>query len=183
LKSYRELPIRIGEFGLVHRNEPSGTLHGLARVRRFTQDDGHVFCAEDQIQSECTTLIDFVYDVYGDFGFKEVTVALSTRPEERVGDDSLWDKAEKALADALESKGLEFTLQPGEGAFYGPKIEFVLKDSIGRSWQCGTIQVDFSMPERLGAQYVTEDGGKKTPVMIHRAIVGSGRAQHDRPNG
>ncbi len=173
LKSYRELPIRIAEFGIVHRNEPSGTLHGLMRARRFTQDDAHVFCTEDQLQSEVSTLIELTYRMYKDFGFSDIEVALSTRPQERVGDDALWDRAEKALADALEEKNIPYTVQPGEGAFYGPKHEFVLRDSIGRRWQCGTIQVDFSMPGRLGASYVAEDGSKKVPVMIHRAILGS----------
>ena len=158
LKSYRELPIRIGEFGIVHRNEPSGTLHGLMRARRFTQDDGHIFCTEDQLQAEVATLIELTYRMYKDFGFTDIEVALSTRPEQRVGEDALWDRAEKALADALEEKGIAYTVQPGEGAFYGPKHEFVLRDSIGRRWQCGTIQVDFSMPGRLGASYVAEDG-------------------------
>ncbi len=173
LKSYRELPIRIAEFGIVHRNEPSGTLHGLMRARRFTQDDAHVFCTEDQLQSEVSTLIELTYRMYKDFGFSDIEVALSTRPEQRVGEDALWDRAEKALADALEEKNIPYTVQPGEGAFYGPKHEFVLRDSIGRRWQCGTIQVDFSMPGRLGASYVAEDGSKKVPVMIHRAILGS----------
>ncbi len=173
LRSHRELPIRIGEFGMVHRNEPSGSLHGLLRVRRFTQDDGHVFCTEDQIQQECATLIDFVYQVNGDFGFTDISVALSTRPDERVGEDEQWDKAELALADALQARGLDYTIQPGEGAFYGPKIEFVLNDSIGRQWQCGTIQVDFSMPGRLQAEYIDESSSRRTPVMIHRAILGS----------
>ena len=173
LRSYRDLPIRIAEFGLVHRKEPSGTLHGLLRARRFTQDDAHVFCTEDQLQEEVSTLIELTYRMYRDFGFKEIEVALSTRPEQRVGEDVLWDRAEKALALALEEKGITYTVQPGEGAFYGPKHEFVLRDSIGRRWQCGTIQVDFSMPGRLDAEYVTADGAKKTPVMIHRAILGS----------
>ncbi len=173
LKSYRELPIRIAEFGIVHRNEPSGTLHGLMRARRFTQDDAHVFCTEDQLQSEVSTLIELTYRMYKDFGFSDIEVALSTRPQERVGEYALWDRAERALADALEEKNIPYTVQPGEGAFYGPKHEFVLRDSIGRRWQCGTIQVDFSMPGRLGASYVAEDGSKKVPVMIHRAILGS----------
>ncbi len=173
LRSYRDLPIRIAEFGLVHRKEPSGTLHGLLRARRFTQDDAHVFCTEDQLQEEVSTLIELTYRMYRDFGFKEIEVALSTRPEQRVGEDVLWDRAEKALALALEEKGITYTVQPGEGAFYGPKHEFVLRDSIGRRWQCGTIQVDFSMPGRLDAEYVTADGAKKIPVMIHRAILGS----------
>ena len=173
LRSYRDLPIRIAEFGIVHRKEPSGTLHGLLRARRFTQDDAHVFCTEDQLQEEVSTLIELTYRMYRDFGFKDIEVALSTRPEQRVGEDALWDRAEKALALALEEKGISYTVQPGEGAFYGPKHEFVLRDSIGRRWQCGTIQVDFSMPGRLDAEYVTADGTKNTPVMIHRAILGS----------
>ena len=173
LKSYRDLPIRISEFGVVHRNEPSGTLHGLFRVRRFTQDDAHVFCSEAQIAEEVATLIDLTYRVYGDFGFTEVEVALSTRPENRVGEDALWEKAENDLAEVLAAKGIEYRLQPGEGAFYGPKIEFVLRDSIGRSWQCGTIQLDFFMPGRLGAKFVDEHGERQVPVMIHRAILGS----------
>jgi len=173
LKSYRDLPLRMAEFGSCHRNEPSGTLHGLMRVRNFTQDDAHIFCTEDQIQAEVIEFIDLLYKVYEDFGFNEVIVKLSTRPEQRVGSDEVWDKAEKALEIALDSKALEWELQPGEGAFYGPKIEFSLKDCIGRVWQCGTIQVDFSMPGRLGAEYVAEDGAKHTPVMLHRAILGS----------
>ena len=173
LKSYRELPLKIAEFGTVHRNEPSGTLHGLMRARRFVQDDAHVFCSEDQIEREVIALIDLTYEVYQDFGFDTISVALSTRPEQRVGEDALWDKAEHALEKALNSKDLEWTLQPGEGAFYGPKIEFVLEDCIGRKWQCGTIQLDFSMPGRLGAEYVGEDGDRHVPVMIHRAILGS----------
>ena len=173
LKSYRDLPLRMAEFGSCHRNEPSGTLHGLMRVRNFTQDDAHIFCTEDQIQDEVAAFIDLLYEVYADFGFKEILVKLSTRPEQRVGSDEVWDKAEKALEQALNTKGLEWDLQPGEGAFYGPKIEFSLKDCIGRIWQCGTIQVDFSMPGRLGAEYVAEDGSKHTPVMLHRAILGS----------
>ena len=173
LKSYRDLPLRISEFGICHRNEPSGTLHGLMRGRSFTQDDAHVFCTEEQIGSEVSTLIDLTYRMYNDFGFEDIEVALSTRPENRVGDDLLWDRSEKALATALEEKEIPFTVQEGEGAFYGPKHEFVLRDSIGRRWQCGTIQLDFSMPSRLGAEYVAEDGTKKVPVMIHRAILGS----------
>ena len=173
LRSYRDLPIRIAEFGVVHRNEPSGTLHGLLRARRFTQDDAHVFCTEDQLQAEVSTLIELTYRMYKDFGFEDIEVALSTRPEQRVGEDALWDRAEEALARALDEKGIQYVVQPGEGAFYGPKHEFVLRDSIGRRWQCGTIQVDFSMPGRLGAAYVTEDGSKQVPVMIHRAILGS----------
>ena len=173
LKSYRDLPIRISEFGVVHRNEPSGTLHGLFRVRRFTQDDAHVFCSEAQMYDETATLIDLTYRVYKDFGFENIEVALSTRPENRVGEDDLWERAEQALAQSLRDKDIEFKLQPGEGAFYGPKIEFVLKDSIGREWQCGTIQLDFFMPGRLGAKFVDENGERQTPVMIHRAIMGS----------
>ena len=173
LKSYRDLPLRLAEFGSCHRNEASGTLQGLMRVRGFVQDDAHIFCAEDDVQSEVSQFTDLLYQVYADFGFDEILIRLSTRPEERVGSDEVWDKAEKALADALDAKGLEWTLLPGEGAFYGPKIEFSLKDCIGRVWQCGTIQVDFSMPGRLGAQYVAEDGSRQVPVMLHRAILGS----------
>ncbi|MDI1229805.1 MAG: threonine--tRNA ligase [Methylobacter sp.] len=173
LKSYRDLPIRLAEFGSCHRNEPSGTLHGLMRVRNFVQDDAHIFCTEAQIQDEVSTFIDMLFDVYKDFGFEEVIIKLSTRPENRVGDDSVWDKAENALELALNTKALKWDLQPGEGAFYGPKIEFSLKDCIGRVWQCGTIQVDFSMPGRLDATYIAEDGSKQVPVMLHRAILGS----------
>lgn len=173
LKSYRDLPLRMAEFGSCHRNEPSGTLHGLMRVRNFTQDDAHIFCTEDQIQGEVSEFMDLLFEVYKDFGFEEVIVKLSTRPEQRVGADEVWDKAEKALEDALNAKGLDWELQPGEGAFYGPKIEFSLKDCIGRVWQCGTIQVDFSMPGRLDAHFVAEDGTKHVPVMLHRAILGS----------
>ncbi|MDP6134795.1 MAG: threonine--tRNA ligase [Arenicellales bacterium] len=173
LKSYRDLPMRISEFGICHRNEPSGTLHGLMRARRFTQDDAHVFCTEEQMHDEVSTLIDLTYRMYEDFGFTDIDVALSTRPENRVGEDDLWDRAEAALATALEEKGIAFTVQEGEGAFYGPKHEFVLRDSIGRKWQCGTIQLDFSMPRLLGAEFVAEDGSRKAPVMIHRAILGS----------
>ncbi|MCL7419931.1 MAG: threonine--tRNA ligase [Methylobacter sp.] len=173
IKSYRDLPIRMAEFGSCHRNEPSGTLHGLMRVRNFVQDDAHIFCAENQIQDEVSTFIDMLFDVYKDFGFEEVIIKLSTRPENRVGDDAVWDKAESALELALNNKGLKWDLQPGEGAFYGPKIEFSLKDCIGRVWQCGTIQVDFSMPGRLGATYIAEDGSRQVPVMLHRAILGS----------
>ena len=173
LKSYRDLPMRIAEFGSCHRNEASGTLQGLMRVRGFVQDDAHIFCAEDAIQEEVSVFIDLLYDVYKDFGFDEVLVKLSTRPEERVGDDDVWDKSEKALELALDNKGLAWDLLPGEGAFYGPKIEFSLRDCIGRVWQCGTIQVDFSMPGRLDAQYVAEDGSRQVPVMLHRAILGS----------
>lgn len=173
LRSYRELPLRYAEFGICHRNEPSGTLHGIMRVRRFVQDDGHIFCSRAQIRSEIENTCRMVYEVYQDFGFTEVELALSTRPEKRVGSDEIWDEAETALKLALEAQGLDYRLQPGEGAFYGPKIEFTLKDSIGRRWQCGTVQLDFSMPERLGAQYVDENGEKQTPVMIHRAVLGS----------
>jgi threonyl-tRNA synthetase len=173
IKSYRDLPIRLAEFGSCHRNEPSGTLHGLMRVRNFVQDDAHIFCTEGQIQDEVSTFIDMLFAVYKDFGFEEVIIKLSTRPENRVGDDSVWDKAENALELALNNKGLKWDLQPGEGAFYGPKIEFSLKDCIGRVWQCGTIQVDFSMPGRLGATFIAEDGSKQVPVMLHRAILGS----------
>ena len=173
LKSYRDLPLKLSEFGLVHRNEPSGTLHGLLRGRKFVQDDAHIFCTKEQLQNEVAELLQLTFDVYNDFGFNDVELALSTRPEKRVGEDSLWDEAEKALDLALTNQGLEFKLQPGEGAFYGPKIEFTLRDSIGRVWQCGTIQVDFSMPGRLGATYVAEDGSRQVPVMIHRAILGS----------
>ena len=172
-KSYRDLPLRIAEFGSCHRNEPSGSLHGIMRVRSFTQDDGHIFCAEDQIQSEVSEFIDVLHDVYADFGFSEIIYRLSTRPEQRVGTDESWDRAEKALADALDAKDLPWQELPGEGAFYGPKIEFSLKDCIGRVWQMGTIQVDFSMPGRLDAEYVAEDGSRQTPVMLHRAILGS----------
>ena len=173
LKSYRDLPLRLAEFGSCHRNEASGTLSGLMRVRGFVQDDAHIFCSEDAIQDEVSTFIDVLFDVYRDFGFNEVLVKLSTRPEERVGSDAIWDKSEQALELALNNKGLDWELLPGEGAFYGPKIEFSLRDCIGRVWQCGTIQVDFSMPERLDAQYVAEDGSRQVPVMLHRAILGS----------
>ena len=173
IKSYRDLPVRLAEFGSCHRNEPSGTLHGLMRVRNFVQDDAHIFCTESQIQAEVSDFIDMLFDVYKAFGFEEVIVKLSTRPANRVGDDAVWDKAENALEVALNNKGLTWELQPGEGAFYGPKIEFSLKDCIGRVWQCGTIQVDFSMPMRLDAVYIAEDGSKQVPVMLHRAILGS----------
>ncbi len=173
LKSYRDLPLRLAEFGSCHRNEPSGTLHGIMRVRNFTQDDAHIFCSEDQIQDEVSVFIDLLYKVYADFGFNDIIIKLSTRPEQRVGSDEVWDKAEHALERALNAKGLDWDLQPGEGAFYGPKIEFSLKDCLGRVWQCGTIQVDFSMPGRLDAHYIAEDGSKQVPVMLHRAILGS----------
>ena len=173
LKSYRDLPYRMAEFGLVHRNEPSGSLHGLMRVRSFTQDDAHVFCTEEQIQQEVAACIEMVFDTYKTFGFEDIDIKLSTRPENRVGSEEIWDKAEQALALALEDKGIKFEYQPGEGAFYGPKIEFTLHDCLGRAWQCGTIQLDFSMPGRLGASYVGEDGERHEPVMIHRAILGS----------
>lgn len=173
LKSYRDLPLRMAEFGSCHRNEPSGTLHGLMRLRNFVQDDAHIFCTEDQIQSEVSAFIDMLYAVYADFGFNDIIIKLSTRPEKRVGSDADWDKAEKALEEALNAKNIDWELQPGEGAFYGPKIEFSLKDCLERVWQCGTIQVDFSMPGRLGAHYVAEDSSRQTPVMLHRAILGS----------
>ncbi len=173
LKSYRDLPVRLAEFGSCHRNEPSGALHGLMRVRHFVQDDAHIFCSEEQVQEEVSAFIDLLFKVYADFGFHEIQTKLSTRPTKRVGSDVVWDKAELALQIALNQKGLAWTLQPGEGAFYGPKIEFSLKDSIGRVWQCGTIQVDFSMPERLGASYVAADNTRRVPVMLHRAILGS----------
>jgi len=173
LKSYRDLPMRLAEFGSCHRYEPSGSMHGLMRVRSFTQDDGHIFCAESSIQSEVAAFMKLLFAVYKDFGFDEIILRLSTRPEKRVGSDELWDKSELALKQALQSNGLPWELLPGEGAFYGPKIEFSLKDCMGRIQQCGTIQVDFSMPERLGAQFVAEDGSKQTPVMLHRAILGS----------
>ena len=173
LKSYRDLPLRMSEFGSCHRNEPSGTLHGLMRLRGFVQDDAHIFCTEDQIQEEVASFIDLLFDVYKDFGFNEVLIKLSTRPAVRVGSDEVWDQAEHALETALNNKGIPWDLQPGEGAFYGPKIEFTLKDCLNRLWQCGTIQVDLNMPGRLGAQYVSEDGSRQVPVMLHRAILGS----------
>ena len=173
LKSYRDLPLRLAEFGSCLRNEPSGSLHGLMRVRNFVQDDAHIFCTESQVQSEVSNFIDLVFEVYRSFGFDSVLIKLSTRPEKRVGSDEVWDKSEKALSDALDAKDLQWDLLPGEGAFYGPKIEFSLKDCLGRVWQCGTIQVDFSMPERLDASYVDEDSQRSTPVMLHRAILGS----------
>ena len=173
LKSYRDLPLRFAEFGSCHRYEPSGSMHGLMRVRSFVQDDGHIFCTEEQIQSEVADFMELLFSVYKDFGFDEVILRLSTRPEKRVGSDELWDEAEQALKEALNATGLPWELVPGEGAFYGPKIEYSLKDCMGRIQQCGTIQVDFFLPERLGAQYVAEDGSRKTPVMLHRAILGS----------
>lgn len=173
LRSYRDLPLRLAEFGSCHRNEQSGALHGIMRVRNFVQDDAHIFCTEDQMASEIADFIDLLHEVYADFGFREIVYKLSTRPANRLGSDADWDRAEKALGESLTNKGLAWDLQPGEGSFYGPKIEFSLKDSLGRLWQCGTIQVDFNMPARLGATYVAEDGSKKTPVMLHRAILGS----------
>jgi len=173
LHSYRDLPLRLAEFGSCHRNEPSGALHGLLRVRGFTQDDAHIFCTEDQIKSEVKDFSKMLYEVYADFGFDNVLVMLSTRPEKRVGTDDIWEKAELALEGALKETGIKYTVQVGEGAFYGPKIEYSLKDSLGRIWQCGTIQLDFNLPERLGAEYIAEDNSRKNPVMLHRAIVGS----------
>jgi len=173
LHSYRDLPLRMAEFGSCHRNEPSGALHGMMRVRGFTQDDGHIFCTEDQIQDEVAAFNKVVREVYDNFGFTDVAVKLALRPEKRIGEEAVWDKAENALREAIRASGTEWEELPGEGAFYGPKIEYHLKDSIGRSWQCGTMQVDFSMPARLGAEYVTEDNDRKVPVMLHRAIVGS----------
>jgi len=173
LRSYRELPLRYGEFGACHRNETSGALHGIMRIRAFTQDDGHIFCTEDQILPECVAYTALLQKVYADFGFTQIVYKLATRPDKRVGADELWDKAESALAESLRLSGVAYDILPGEGAFYGPKLEYHLKDNIGRSWQCGTIQVDFSMPGRLGAEYVAEDNARKVPVMLHRAIVGS----------
>ena len=173
LKSYRDLPFLLSEFGKVHRYEPSGALHGLMRVRAFTQDDAHIFCTEDQITQESKTVCDLILSIYKDFGFDNVRIKFSDRPEKRVGDDAVWDKAEAALMQAMEATGLEYSLNPGEGAFYGPKLEFVLRDAIGRDWQCGTLQVDLNLPGRLGATYVGEDGNKKIPVMLHRALFGS----------
>lgn len=173
LKSYRDLPFRLAEFGSCHRNEPSGTLHGIMRVRNFVQDDAHIFCTIDQIQDEVSKFIDLTFKVYKHFGFENIDIKLSTRPEKRVGSDEDWDKAEASLSEALDAKGINWELQEGEGAFYGPKVEFVLKDCLDREWQCGTIQADFSMPGRLDAQYIAEDGSKQTPVMLHRVIVGS----------
>lgn len=173
LKSYKDLPLRLAEFGSCHRNEASGALHGLMRVRGFTQDDAHIFCEEDAIQAEVSRFIDLLHEVYQDFGFDQILYKLSTRPEKRVGSDEVWDKSEAALEEALNREGVDWELLPGEGAFYGPKIEFSLKDCIGRVWQCGTIQVDFSMPGRLGAQFVADNSERKTPVMLHRAVLGS----------
>lgn len=173
LKSYRDLPLRVVEFGKVHRYEPSGALHGLMRVRAFTQDDAHIFCTEDQITEESKKVCDLVLSIYKDFGFENVSIKFSDRPEKRVGNDDVWDKSEAALREAMEATGLEYTLNPGEGAFYGPKLEFILKDAIGREWQCGTLQVDLNLPERLGGHYVAEDGQKHNPVMLHRALFGS----------
>jgi threonyl-tRNA synthetase len=173
LKSYRDLPLRLAEFGACHRNEPSGALHGIMRVRGFTQDDAHIFCTEDQVQGEAVAFIDLLQKVYADFGFSEILIKLSTRPVKRIGADETWDKAEDSLKAALDAKGLKWDLNPGEGAFYGPKIEFSLKDSIGRVWQCGTLQLDFELPGRLGAEYIAEDNSRRLPVMLHRAILGS----------
>ena len=173
LKSYRDLPLRVAEFGKVHRDEPSGALHGLMRVRAFTQDDAHIFCTEDQITEECKIVCDLILSIYKDFGFEDVSIKFSDRPEKRVGNDEIWDKSEKALKTAMEATGLEYTVNPGEGAFYGPKLEFILRDAIGREWQCGTLQVDLNLPERLGGNYIAEDGKKYNPVMLHRALFGS----------
>ena len=173
LKSYRDLPLRVAEFGKVHRYEPSGALHGLMRVRAFTQDDAHIFCTEDQITEESNKVCDLVLSIYKDFGFEDVSIKFSDRPEQRVGSDEIWDKSEKALKIAMEATGLEYTHDPGEGAFYGPKLDFILRDAIGREWQCGTLQVDLNLPERLGGNYIAEDGLKHNPVMLHRALFGS----------
>ena len=173
IKSYRDLPLRLGEFGQCHRNEPSGGLHGIMRVRGFTQDDGHIFCTEDQILEECNAFTALLQKVYADFGFTDILYKVATRPEKRIGADELWDKAEHALMESLRNSGCEFIISPGDGAFYGPKIEYTLKDALGRQWQCGTIQVDFSLPQRLEAEFVAESGERKTPVMLHRAILGS----------
>jgi len=173
LKSYRDLPLRMAEFGKVHRYEPSGALHGIMRVRAFTQDDAHIFCTEDQITSESKIVCDLILSIYKDFGFENVRINYSDRPKKRVGSDEIWDKAEKALINAMEATGLKYSLNPGDGAFYGPKLEFVLRDAIGRDWQCGTLQVDLNLPGRLNAIYIGEDGQKKTPVMLHRALFGS----------
>ncbi|MEL7487898.1 MAG: threonine--tRNA ligase [Pseudomonadota bacterium] len=173
LRSYRELPVKMAEFGKVHRYEPSGALHGMMRVRHFTQDDAHIFCTPDQLQDECLQVVDLILDIYRDFGFDDVRIKFSDRPEARIGADAVWDKSEAALMNALEATGLPYTVNPGEGAFYGPKLEFVLRDAIGRDWQCGTLQVDFTLPERFDATYVAEDGAKHRPVMLHRALFGS----------
>jgi threonyl-tRNA synthetase len=173
IKSYRDLPLRFGEFGQCHRNEPTGGLHGIMRVRAFTQDDGHIFCTEDQIQTEVKAFTTLLQKVYKDFGFTDILYKLSTRPEKRIGSEESWDRAENALAEGLRASGCDFEYLPGEGAFYGPKIEYTLKDALGRPWQCGTIQVDPNMPERLDAEYVAEDGSRQRPIMLHRAIVGS----------
>ena len=173
LRSYRELPFRLAEFGKVHRYEPSGSLHGLMRVRAFTQDDAHIFCTEEQITAETGAVCKLLLNIYHDLGFDDVVIKYADRPEQRIGDDAVWDRAEKALQDAMQSLNLEYAYNPGEGAFYGPKIEFVLRDAIGREWQCGTLQVDLNLPGRLGATYVGEDGGRHTPVLLHRAIFGS----------
>ena len=173
LKSYRDLPLKLSEFGKVHRYEPSGALHGLLRVRAFTQDDAHIFCTEEQITEECISVTNLILDIYKDLGFKKVFLKYSDRPEKRVGDDKIWDKSEKALQAAIKKTKLEYSVNKGEGAFYGPKIEFVLRDAIGRDWQCGTLQVDLNLPGRLGATFVDKDGSKKVPVMLHRALFGS----------
>jgi threonyl-tRNA synthetase len=173
IKSYRDLPLRYGEFGQCHRNEPTGGLHGIMRVRGFTQDDGHIFCTEDMILDECVAYTTLLQKVYADFGFSDILYKVATRPAQRIGSDETWDKAESALIESLRRSGCDFVIAPGDGAFYGPKIEYTLKDAIGRQWQCGTMQVDFSMAERLGAEYVGEDSARHTPVMLHRAIVGS----------
>jgi len=173
IKSYRDLPLRYGEFGQCHRNEPTGGLHGIMRVRGFTQDDGHIFCTEEQILGECVAYTALLQKVYADFGFTQIIYKVATRPEARIGSDASWDKAEQALMESLRRSGVEFAVAPGDGAFYGPKIEYTLKDALGREWQCGTMQVDFSMAARLGAEYVAESGERRTPVLLHRAIVGS----------
>jgi threonyl-tRNA synthetase len=173
IKSYRDLPLRLAEFGSCHRNEPSGALHGIMRVRSFVQDDAHIFCTEAQVQDEAAAFIDLLQQVYRDFGFEEILIKLATRPAKRIGSDEAWDRAERALDAALTRKDLAFQLSPGDGAFYGPKIEFSLKDSLGRVWQCGTLQLDFELPGRLGAEYVAEDNARHVPVMLHRAIFGS----------
>jgi len=173
IKSYRDLPLRYGEFGQCHRNEPTGGLHGIMRVRGFTQDDGHIFCTEEQVQAECAAFTALLQKVYRDFGFTDIIYKVATRPEARIGSDEAWDRAEQALMAGLRASGCDFEIAPGEGAFYGPKIEYTLKDAIGRQWQCGTMQIDPNLPERLGAEYVAEDGSRQRPLMLHRAIVGS----------